>query len=54
MINYTVYKASGVVNAITAMPSATSGPPSFGRLTVRAATAWQRARGQPWLHDHGP
>jgi hypothetical protein len=28
LINYTVYKASGVVNSITAVPSATSGSPS--------------------------
>jgi hypothetical protein len=30
VINYTVYKASGVVNSITAVPSATSGPSSPG------------------------
>ncbi|HEX9356476.1 MAG TPA: hypothetical protein VF933_22005, partial [Streptosporangiaceae bacterium] len=30
LINYTVYKASGVVNSITALPSAASGSPSPG------------------------
>ena len=30
VINYTVYKASGVVNSITAVPSAASGSPSPG------------------------
>jgi hypothetical protein len=30
VINYTVYEASGVVNSITAVPSARSGPPSPG------------------------
>jgi len=30
VINYTVYKASGVVNSITAVPSAASNPPSPG------------------------
>ncbi len=30
VINYTVYEASGVVNSITAAPSATSGPTSPG------------------------
>jgi hypothetical protein len=30
VINYTVYKASGVVDSITAVPSAASGSPSPG------------------------
>ncbi len=34
VINYTVYQASGVVNSITAVPSAASGSPSPGGLTA--------------------